>query len=933
MNKKLIFLVLSLIISSCSSGNENTIDELEEQIVVLENKEDLTPEEEEELEELIEEQEQLVAEEELSNLIYKIEEKIQELEEKGDLTPEEEAELEWLRDELQQLEDELSNSIYKKEQEEQVFGGEETYAQCLERVERKFQEDGGLGMIWNERFNCAKEEDKRDPVFSKYYTVGEPDPEFNPGKFLPRHCVYIGEYNGEYYEEVALLEVPSLHEDLDLDYYTASQGLYAVDWENEPDTESIISIHPLNIEDYKGEYGISVGQIDCVADWWFEHGIGGDGLVVGDEPEASLQKNFYGLSSYTRVSEFYTTAPGVQQGVWGQWIQAPFAHPYGPGGGTIEGGYGVYEKFGRSKYPTYMSSGANLFYNANSTYSGWGFYEVRCSCGDFGGVQLTNKVLNSPNSLHFDEDQNEYAEDGGIYFGHGWFALPIFSGEERPESYLLDDHTDRGKLTWTFVSNSAQYSGPMWAYVPEFWIRNIDEANSWELLVDGVEEGGGHNLDRELREKLYEYIAGRYDSELLNDYIKSLEWYVDNADDYDYESINPWWTEEKNTLAYRSTNHAAIGAEMYELPIFTEYDENGDLYIKIFPTTVPSLKEKEYFTLDSRSYGVGVYNNFVDFFNGNADIEDVDTNIKKYSTPLFVETYEPNPQAAGLKQGDLFVVGDEPDVEKFEHFQSQQLIKWNLWLHGETKNGQTNTYWDWSGTPAEQRQLSQYYKVIMPGGAEDYLSYSFTPVNESQVPESLQMLEMQTLERGNSYMPHIKSNSDKVFEEEIKTNVDQIFNVDSTPYDYSCFDCDNGGCDTTVYETTLDDGSMIKYRWYRFRDQPTFKYLSIDYPEIYTEEYLDFLQLRIEKMHREWGDDQDFLAKPEAVDNFHLVELDNGLVVEPPPGKEFGWVPIVIEVEIPYGKYVTRVNYGDLYPDDINELGGWARVVSRVSSP
>ena len=45
--KKVILLVLSLIISSCSSGNGDTIDELEDQIVVLENKEDLTPEEEE----------------------------------------------------------------------------------------------------------------------------------------------------------------------------------------------------------------------------------------------------------------------------------------------------------------------------------------------------------------------------------------------------------------------------------------------------------------------------------------------------------------------------------------------------------------------------------------------------------------------------------------------------------------------------------------------------------------------------------------------------------------------------------------------------------------------------------------------------------------------------------------------------------------------
>ena len=91
-----------------------------------------------------------------------------------------------------------------------------------------------------------------------------------------------------------------------------------------------------------------------------------------------------------------------------------------------------------------MASGANKFYNGNSTYSGWGFYERRCDCADFGGVQLTNKVLNLPNAIHFDEDQEEYAEDGGIYFGHGWFALPVFSGEERPESFLLDDHSDRG---------------------------------------------------------------------------------------------------------------------------------------------------------------------------------------------------------------------------------------------------------------------------------------------------------------------------------------------------------------------------------------------------------------------------------------------------------------------------------------------------------
>ena len=59
MNKKIIFLVLSLLVSSCSSGNENTIDELEEQIEALENKQNLTPEEETELENLKTEAEEI----------------------------------------------------------------------------------------------------------------------------------------------------------------------------------------------------------------------------------------------------------------------------------------------------------------------------------------------------------------------------------------------------------------------------------------------------------------------------------------------------------------------------------------------------------------------------------------------------------------------------------------------------------------------------------------------------------------------------------------------------------------------------------------------------------------------------------------------------------------------------------------------------------
>jgi len=104
-----------------------------------------------------------------------------------------------------------------------------------------------------------------------------------------------------------------------------------------------------------------------------------------------------------------------------------------------------------------------------------------------------------------------------------------------------------------------------------------------------------------------------------------------------------------------------------------------------------------------------------------------------------------------------------------------------------------------------------------------------------------------------------------------------------------------------------------------FRYQPTFQELIVDYPEIYTEEYLNDIQAAVEKMHKSWGSDQDFLDNPSSVDNLHLVELDHGLIVDTPPGKEFGWVPIVLEVEMPYGKWQTELDFLDTEYGSLND--------------
>ena len=45
-----------------------------------------------------------------------------------------------------------------------------------------------------------------------------------------------------------------------------------------------------------------------------------------------------------------------------------------------------------------------------------------------------------------------------------------------------------------------------------------------------------------------------------------------------------------------------------------------------------------------------------------------------------------------------------------------------------------------------------------------------------------------------------------------------------------CYDCAGevaDGCEELVREVTLQDGGLLKYRWYRFVDQPAFKQMRV----------------------------------------------------------------------------------------------------------
>ena len=85
------------------------------------------------------------------------------------------------------------------------------------------------------------------------------------------------------------------------------------------------------------------------------------------------------------------------------------------------------------------------------------------------------------------------------------------------------------------------------------------------------------------------------------------------------------------------------------------------------------------------------------------------------------------------------------------------------------------------------------------------------------------------------------------------------------------------------FRAHLGDGSVVTYYWYRFADQPAL--LNADL----TDKEREGLQARVEKIHRNWTKDRDYLAPPTIG---RLAEVDPALVVTPPPGLEAGFVPI-----------------------------------------
>ena len=85
------------------------------------------------------------------------------------------------------------------------------------------------------------------------------------------------------------------------------------------------------------------------------------------------------------------------------------------------------------------------------------------------------------------------------------------------------------------------------------------------------------------------------------------------------------------------------------------------------------------------------------------------------------------------------------------------------------------------------------------------------------------------------------------------------------------------------FRAQLSDGSVVTYWWYRFIDQPSLQDADLSETE------KQRLQAVVEKIHRQWTMNKEYLPAPRMG---VLATLDSSLIVTPPKGLEVGYVPI-----------------------------------------
>ena len=343
---------------------------------------------------------------------------------------------------------------------------------------------------------------------------------------------------------------------------------------------------------------------------------------------------------------------------------------------------------------------------------------------------MANRVIVPVSGYGFEATQDEHEDDGGVFLGAGWVVLPIFPGGKIRNRTTLFGNEDFGLTTWTHVIDTAQFSGPLLAYAPQFWMRRLEEwCNQNEA-----------------------YYAGEYDYSYPGDTCP--------REFYEYEPdaccVNP---SVYDSFAYRGADWwPSTGGEFPGLEgIFEDYTDSGEdlpdsyegpTYWKIPQINYPNYTDSELWQANARTYNADTYDRWLEVFAyaGESD-DELEALFANFDT-RFNGSYHMNTYGAYFDLGLKSLVYEDAMYMDIENGVSSDEYYEDVGTGDDLDPVETNIFYEWEG--AEDRLWTRYYKTTYtPGRKERYANqpgenqtyYAAEPIDESEAPESLRDAE------------------------------------------------------------------------------------------------------------------------------------------------------------------------------------------------
>jgi hypothetical protein len=296
--------------------------------------------------------------------------------------------------------------------------------------------------------------------------------------------------------------------------------------------------------------------------------------------------------------------------------------------------------------------------------------------------------------------------------------------------------------------------------------------------------------------------------------------------------------------------NTAIQMETHYIACRVTKDSKGDSYARIAPTSFPANSaEGSVLVADSTAYSsAALWNSVSDWFHGGKPCSgQVDPK------GAFSRTFT----GPGYATWEVRIPGPNGSEEKVP-------LDWDAFARPAVFDAYTYGYrWD-SGFGSQSdglRTLPEYYKL----GSDSKGKPIWVPVAADSVPSETGLRNIRW-----------------------STPAEQPQEPYSAPVDTDP-SWRNPGPQAGPFKVHLGDGTGVTYYWYRFADQPALQHAGLDKKE------REALQQRVEKLHRSWPKSRDYLKPPRAG---KLAEIDPVLLVKPPKGMEFGFVPIATRQDL-----------------------------------